>query len=116
MNSLDNTVPPLEAFWAIHDEAYYDEEQMKAIYYEPADPRYVQFSTGIASHQTDRRYSYLLIKDLNTDIIWGVKIHSPGSWLEEYREAYVSGPFKMNATPRQITVYDYTEVEDGVVV
>lgn len=114
MNSSDNTVPPLEAFWAIHDQAYYDPQESDYICYPAPDPRYVELSTGVASHPTDRRYSYLLVKDLETETIWGVQIWKPGSWTEEYKDLYVRGPFRMNVVPRIITVFDYVEVEDDL--
>ncbi len=112
MNSSDNTVPPLEAFWAIHDQTYYDVDKHCEVFYEPADIRYV--CMGITGHLTDRRYSYLLIKDVLTDVIWGVQIHSPDSWTEEYKDTYVRGPFKMSSTERVVIVTDYTEADDAL--
>lgn len=115
MNSSDNTVPPLEAFWAIHDRAYYDVELHSEVDYEPVDPRYAEpVDQFMASHPTDRRYSYLLVKDLETETIWGVQIWKPDSWTEEYKDLYVRGPFRMNVVPRIITVFDYVEAEDDL--
>lgn len=114
MSSSDNTVPPLEAFWAIHDQSYYDIDKHCEVLYEPADARYV--CMGISSHLTDRRFSYLLVKDITDDVVWGIQIYSPDSWTEEYKDLYVRGPFKMSSSPRVVTVIDYTEVVDDLAI
>ncbi len=100
--------PSLKDFWALHGGDKWDGNQYIAR--EPASENFVgvdQLGKGDTRHK-----KYLMIKDATTGQLWGVLIHTPDSWLEEYEELYVSGPVKMKATPRQITVYDY-EVDNG---
>jgi len=101
-------IPTLDDFWAIFDEHYWVAGERYE--YPPANPQFTEMHCLGA--RTDRKV-FIMIKDIVTDQIWGVLVHAPDSWTESYKDFYVSGPVKILAIPRQITVYDYIEDTNG---
>lgn len=101
------TTPTLKDFWAIHDGDKWDGKNF--VPRPPANPIFVSVDEF---GKAPNRHRYLMIRDTTTDQIWGVEIHQPDSWTEEYEELFIAGPMKMKATPRTVVVYDY-EVDNG---